>query len=353
MISSKILYRFFPDCEITDVVKYGDGHINNTYLISTNKRKFILQQVNRNVFNINNLVHNYINLIRALSEQGALGKFFPIFIPDNSGSIHYVDTAGSAWRANEFIEDYSTYEISPSTSITENAGKAMGKFQLFLTKLNSKDFKDTIPDFHNPLRRLNEFQYALKNADVDLKKVAENEINFALDNKSIAKEMSYLLKSTLLPERITHNDTKLENFLFSTTSHNTYVIDLDTVMSGSLLFDFGDMVRSITSIAKEDEKDLSKVTFRMDHFEALCRGYLGELKNIITTTEKEQLLSGALCIIYIQGLRFLTDYISGNKYYKVAYPTHNLIRCRTQFKLLEDILMYSDELTDKIYSVLQ
>lgn len=348
MIRKEILHRFFSNCEIIDIARYGNGFINDTYLVSTDKKKFILQKVNSKIFNINNLVHNYKHLIRAVSEHHALGKFFPIFLPDNSGAIHYIDADSSAWRVADFCENYSTYQISPDTSITERAGNAMGEFQLFLTKLNPKDFKDTIPDFHNPGRRMNEFEVALKNTNSELKRAAETEINFAIENQSIAAEMSDILKRNMLPKRITHNDTKLENFLFDKNTNNTYVIDLDTIMMGSLLFDFGDMVRSISSLAKEDEDDITKVTFSMKHFEALCRGYLTPLKTVITQIEKEQLLLGTLSIIYVQGIRFLADYVSGSTYYKANYPTHNLIRCRTQFKLLGEIIYKYKEVEDKI-----
>jgi Ser/Thr protein kinase RdoA (MazF antagonist) len=338
LVSKKILNRFFNNCEITDISNYGNGHINNTFLVSTNSGKFILQQVNKNVFNIDKLVWNYNYLIEAALEQKASGKLFPDFITDSSGQFHFIDTDGTAWRLNRFVEGSSSYSIPPDTSITEKAGRAMGKFQLFLTKLNADIFKDTIPDFHSPLRRLGEFEKALKITDETLQKAAIPEIEIAVNNRNIALKMSDLLNNNNLPIRITHNDTKLDNILFDHKKNSVYVIDLDTVMKGSILFDFGDMVRSITSVAKEDEKDLKKVTFKLDHFEALSKGYFNEIKSIITPIEKDNILTGALSIIYLQGLRFLTDYLLSNIYYKTDYPTHNLIRSRTQFKLLEEIL---------------
>ena len=338
-ISNKILNRFFDGYDIIDIITYGNGHINNTYLVTTNLGKFILQQVNSKVFNIDNLVHNYDYLTGSISKQGSSGRLFPEFITDKFGLYHFIDSDGTAWRLNKFIENNSSYSISPSTIITEGAGRAMGKFQLFLATLNCHKFKDTIPDFHNPLRRLNEFELVLNKVESTIKTTAKNEIKLALKNKSIATKISDLLKNNLLPDRVTHNDTKLENILFDNTSSHVYVIDLDTVMKGTVLFDFGDMVRSITSLAKEDEQDLHKVSFNMDHFEALCKGYFLELKSILTLIEKQHVMLGTLSIIYEQSLRFLTDYLSGNIYYKVDYPTHNLIRCRTQFKLLEDIIL--------------
>ncbi len=339
LINDKILNVFFKECTVIDIEKYGNGHINNTYLISTTIGKFIIQQVNSKVFNIKNLVHNYEYLIKSASKYGVSGKLFPKSVTGSLNSTHYIDIDGTAWRLNEYIENSLAYAIPPNTEITEKAGKAMGKFQLFLSKLDADKFEDTIPDFHNPLRRLGEFKKALQIADKTLSKTAESEIKIALNNKDIALKMSDLLKSNKLPVRITHNDTKLDNILFDKQINNVYVIDLDTVMKGSILFDFGDMVRTITSVSKEDEKDLTKISFRLDHFEALCIGYLNEIKSIITQTEKDNILAGTLSIIYVQGLRFLTDYLSGSNYYKTNYATHNLIRSRTQFKLLEEILL--------------
>lgn len=353
MISPKILTNFFSDTEIYDIAEYGDGHINNTYLVTTSIAKYILQQVNNKVFNINNLISNYDYLINVTSKLNLADKLFPEFIKDKNGLIHFTDSDESVWRVNEFIDNSLTYSISPNTSITERAGNVMGKFQLFLSTLKPQEFKDTIPDFHNPLKRLNEFECTLKHSDKVIKQSANSEIGFVLENKSIAEKMADVLTSNILPVRVTHNDTKLDNFLFSNISNKTYVIDLDTIMKGSLLFDFGDMVRSITTSAREDEKDLVKVAFRIDHFEALCRGFFQPLKTILSPAEEENLLLGVHSIIFIQGIRFLTDYISGNKYYKYDYPTHNLIRCRTQFKLLEEILIKNSRLEDMINSELQ
>jgi len=343
LINNKILNIFFNDCIIIDIEKYGNGHINNTYLVSTTIGKFIIQQVNNKVFNIKNLVHNYEYLTKSASKYGVSGKLFPKSVTGSFNSTHYIDNDGTAWRLNEYIENSLAYAIPPNTEITEKAGKAMGKFQLFLTKLDANKFKDTIPDFHNPLRRIEEFEKTLIIADKTFRKTAESEINVALSNKNIALKMSDLLKSNQLPVRITHNDTKLDNILFDHNNNHTYIIDLDTVMKGSILFDFGDMVRTITSVSKEDEIDLTKISFRLDHFEALSRGYLNEIKSIITQTEKDNILTGVLSIIYVQGIRFLTDYLSGNIYYKTNYSTHNLIRSRAQFKLLEEILLNRDE----------
>ena len=354
LIDSSILFSFFKNDDILGIIKYGNGHINDTYLITTNSGKYIIQKVNGDVFNIQNLIHNYTNLTKATVEHGCTEQLFPEFITNEIGAIHSIDSMGHAWRVNRFVDDCPNFGSSPNLIITEQAGKAMGRFQLFLAKLDTDLFKDTITDFHNPQRHISDFDKVIKSADSNSKRIimAKPDIQFAIENRSIADQITTLLNSNTLPVRITHNDTKLDNILFDLKNDRTYVIDLDTVMKGSILFDFGDMVRSITSLAKEDEKNLSNVTFSLPHFEALCKGYLGEIKNTISKVESDSLLSGIQCIIYIQGVRFLTDHLAGNIYYNTDYDTHNLDRSRTQFKLLDEILKKKNETAEIIRSVL-
>jgi hypothetical protein len=209
-----------------------------------------------------------------------------------------------------------------------------------LNTLDPKLFKDTIVGFHNLPSRIKAFQDALKNAENELLKSAKEEVDKSLEMEFIVEETSSAL--TGLPVRLNHNDTKLNNVLFS--GEEVLVIDLDTAMPGCVMFDFGDMVRTFTSPALEDEQDISKVKFRIEYFEALTKGYLEPLGTNLTRNEKESLFLGALYIIYEQALRFLTDYLKGNIYYKVNYEEHNLVRTRTQLKLLSDILKQREQL---------
>ena len=347
-INKHILSNYFNINEIINIIRYGNGHINDTYLVTTKTEKFILQKVNGEIFNINNLIHNYNYIESYFEKDQARDQLFPKFKKNNDNSIHSFDSLGNAWRVVYFIEDCPNHPISPDIGVSEKAGKTMGRFQLFLEELDPDLFKDTISNFHNPKHRISEFYKALQSAGNEVKQVASKDITFAIENRNIADHISCLLDSNTLPIRVTHNDTKLDNILFDVKNNQNYVIDLDTVMNGSILFDFGDMVRSITSLANEDEKDLSNVNFNIDHFKALCNGYFSEVKKIITKSEADNILAGIKCIIYIQGIRFLTDYLAGNTYYKVDYSTHNLVRCRTQFKLLKDILDNSNEVSEII-----
>ncbi len=347
-----IFYYFINDEKIISIDEYGKGHINDTYLVVTEHNKYILQSVNSEVFDTPNLVSNYAQLISYTGQKRIEGKFFPIFVPDKSGNYHLTDSLNKVWRVCAFIDDSITYSISPSIEVSKMAGTTMGRFQAMLNKMKPESFKDTIVDFHNPERRLVEFYDVLKNSNNAFKIEAEKEIEFALNNIDIANTVSQLLLSGNLPVRITHNDPKLENIIFSKDTQKGYTIDLDTVMQGAIMFDFGDMARSTTSMAVEDEKDLTLVNFNIDHFTALCEGYFNEIKGNLTSLEKENILPGILSIVYIQGIRFLTDFLQESKYYKISYADHNLVRTRTQFKLLRDILDNESKVKEIINSTI-
>ncbi len=286
-------------------------------------------------------MNNYELLVNSVSEyaQKTAKKITPQIYKTKSGKYHYVDTEDCAWRLVELISDAESYDICPEPLIAYKAAKAIGEYQLFLNTIDPLLFQDTIVGFHNLPKRFRAFQDAVQNTKKHLLESSEKEVNETLGLAFIVDEVTNVLDG--LPVRINHNDTKLNNVLFK--DDEVLVIDLDTVMSGNVMFDFGDMVRTFTSPALEDEKDISKTEFRIEYFEALTRGYLDPLKNNLSDVEKESLFQGALYIIYEQVLRFLTDYLNGNVYYKVAYAGHNLVRTRTQLKLLNLILKNQSE----------
>jgi len=339
------IFRNFIDNEnIVSIKEYGDGHINDTYLVTTDSSQYILQRVNQEVFNITNLTNNYKQLFISYKTLDESIKHFPDLCKNKDGELHILDSMGSAWRVAEFLDNINAFSISPDIVTSTLAGKAMGRFQNFLNRLDTDSFIDTIPDFHNPHKRFSSFEKSLDNSESALISAAKPEVDFALNNRYITDNMSNIISNNILPVRITHNDPKLENILFKSDKSDAYIIDLDTIMKGTLIFDFGDMVRSITSLAKEDEKDLAKVKFNFDHFRALAGGYFSELTNTISKSEKENIYNGILSVIYVQGIRFLGDFLEGNNYYKVQYPEHNLVRCRTQFKLLKEIIEMETEI---------
>ena len=239
-----------------------------------------------------------------------------------------------------FIDDSQSFQISPTPDISYRAGMTMARFQLLLNQLPENLFHPTIENFHNPHCRITDFMETIKDKGSERYTMAINEINFAVSQLSITEVVTQAIDEGLLNNRITHNDTKLDNILFQ-KDKESLVIDLDTVMPGSIIFDFGDMVRSIVSTSMEDERDLRKVGFNIEHFDALSKGYLGTLKDDLSITEKELIYPGIICIIYIQGIRFLSDFLVGDKYYKTgnkineyAYETKGIIR---YFHPIEDL----------------
>ncbi len=314
---------------------FGDGHINDTFLVETETDKYILQRVNKNVFRTEALVQNYNLFLCFLDgyQQSIGSKITPAILKNQTGNFHIIDDEGYAWRLAEFIPGTKSYRISPSPEISFKAAGAMGKFQQFLNTLPVDKFDFTIINYHNPENRLKAFMDALKSASRELLDKASSEIDFVLGHQHIVEEYNAIADK--LPLRVTHNDTKLDNMLFY--GDDVLVIDLDTVMPSTVLFDYGDMVRSFTSPAVEDEPDESKTKFRTEHFKALTKGYLSGVNGTLEAIEKNNLLLGARAIIYEQTLRFLTDYLLGNPYYKVKYPEHNLVRTKTQVTILAAI----------------
>ena len=335
-----------------DIQTFGNGHINETFLVKSKTGSFILQKVNPKVFQTDILVSNAEKFIPALEsyQHANQNKLSPLFIKNIKGAYHSRDEQGAAWRLIEFITGCKSYSITTKTLYSYRGAQSMGRFQLFLNTLKITDFGETIPHFHHPAARLNTFLEVLENTSDILKSQATAEIAFVQNHQSIADEMDQLLMQNTIPRRITHNDPKLENILF-TSDRQTLVIDLDTVMPSTILFDFGDMVRTFTPGAAEDDPHPEKARLRIDHFEALTKGYLEQLKTTLTPVEKVNLLLGAKAIIYEQILRFLTDFLNRNTYYKVDYPEHNLVRTRTQIKLLSDILEHEDELNNIIQTI--
>jgi aminoglycoside phosphotransferase (APT) family kinase protein len=233
-----------------------------------------------------------------------------------------------------FIERARTYDTVGSPQQAFQAAKAFGQFQKMLVDLPAPQLHDTIPDFHNTPKRFMAFERTLAADAADRAVLAKPEIDFAFAHQSIAG----VLLDAHLPERVTHNDTKFNNVMLDDAAgEGICVVDLDTVMPGLALYDFGDMVRTATSPADEDEPDLSKVTMQFPMFEALARGYLSSAGNFLTQSERQYLAFAGKLITFEQGIRFLTDYLAGDTYYKVHRDGHNLDRCRTQFKLVESI----------------
>lgn len=336
--------RQFQVCgEFFAATPYGSGHINDTWCAVFDQAgvpvRSILQRINTNIFRNPVALMENIRRVTAHLGQKSDGESDPgrrvlTLIPAHDGRPYCCDAEGNHWRAYIFIEKARTFEVVETTEQAFQAAKAFGQFQKRLADLPAPRLHDTIPDFHHTPKRFGALEKAMEADVANRAKLAKAEIEFALERKAIA---STLLEANL-PERVTHNDTKFNNVMLDdATGEAICVVDLDTVMPGLALYDFGDMVRTTTSPAMEDERDLAKVRMQFPMFEALVRGYLAAAAEFLTPAEKRLLAFSGKLITFEIGLRFLTDFLSGDTYFKVHREGHNLDRCRTQFRLVESI----------------
>jgi hypothetical protein len=322
---------------------YGSGHINDTYCVVFNQAgtpvRYIFQRINHNIFKrpaalMENVARVTAHLGRKIAGEAGASRRALTLIPARDGRPYYRDAAGNHWRVYYFIEKARTFDAVESAPQAFQAARAFGQFQKMLADLPAPRLHDTIPDFHHTPKRFSALEKAVEADLMNRANSCKAEIDFALRHKNIAG----LLLEAKLPERVTHNDTKFNNVMLDdATGEGICVIDLDTVMPGLALYDFGDMIRTTTSPAKEDERDLSKVTMQFPMFEALVRGYLDSAADFLTPGEKKLLAFSGKLITFEIGLRFLTDYLAGDVYFKIHRDGHNLDRCRTQFKLVESI----------------
>lgn len=323
--------------------QYGSGHINDTYCVTFDqcgvKTRFILQWINHHVFKhpaalMNNVQRVTAHLAARMAHEPDANRRVLSLIPANDGKAFYCDEEGNHWRAYVFIEGARTYDAVQSPRQAFEAARAFGHFQSLLSDLPAPRLHDTIPDFHHTPKRFAALERAIEADVMNRAALARAEIEFALKRKPIVD----VLLNASLPERITHNDTKFNNaMLDDKTGEGLCVIDLDTVMPGLAVYDFGDMVRSATNSAAEDERDVSKVEMQFPMFEALVRGYLASASEFLTRGEAELLAFSGRLITFETGIRFLSDFLCGDTYFKVHREGHNLDRCRTQFKLMESI----------------
>jgi aminoglycoside phosphotransferase (APT) family kinase protein len=270
-------------------------------------------------------------------------------VPTHDERAFQVDSDGNYWRAYLFIEKARTYDVVESGEQAFQAARAFGQFQQMLADLPAPGLQYTIPNFRHTPKRFAALEKAIQADTAGRASLAKPEIDFALARKSITG----VLLDANLPERVTHNDTKFNNVMLDdATGEGICVIDLDTVMPGLALYDFGDMVRSTTSPATEDERNLSKVTMQLPMFEALVRGYLSTAGSCLTDSEKQLLVFSGKLVTFEIGIRFLTDFLEGDVYFKVHRDGHNLDRCRTQFKLIESIERQESVMNDLVARIL-
>lgn len=335
MQPKEIALQFELEGNITSVKPYGNGHINNTYLISTDEKDYILQGINQKVFK---QPQNIIDNIKLLWETAPDSNIILKLVPTKKGRYAYAyPTENALWRIFPFAADYEAFEYVSEPWQAEKAGEAFASFIKTYKDIDINRLQDSIPNFHNGLMRFEQLEEAHSKASEERLEKASKLYQFACEHKCIFEKVQELIDKGDLPLRVTHNDTKLNNVLIGKTNRDNYcVIDLDTVMQGTLLFDFGDLVRTSASPTNENEPDETKIHINKEYFEAICKGY-SKMKDIMTPLEKEMIVDGAKYMILIIGVRFLTDYYNNDIYFKTSYKEENFIRARNQFILLKKV----------------
>lgn len=343
----EIASAFCTDGKIVKIESHGNGLINKTFMAYTPTKKYIFQKINTDLFDPEALMHN-IRVVSDHLSKSALddGKTLSI-VKTKSGADFYERDKG-AFRMYECIEDSVCYDKVNSNDDFYKCGYAFGKFASNLDGFDAKQLFEIIPNFHNTVDRMRKFKAARASDALERAKDVEKEIKFFLDRESYCSKITSLLDSGEMPTRVTHNDTKLNNILFSEkTGKPLAIIDLDTVMPGSVCYDFGDSIRFGCNTAAEDEPDTDKVGFSTELFEAYVKGYLKGFDKI-TPVERKNLLWGAILMTYECGMRFLTDYLEGDTYFHTQRKGQNLDRARTQIRMVE--LMEKD--FDKLQNII-
>lgn len=346
-----ITRQFRTPGEPIEIAPVPVGHINDTFLVTTAANRYILQRINQLVFK--NPIQVMANIVRitehirtkmAAADPPSIARQLQV-IPAQDGGGYHRDAVGNIWRMYNFIGDAVTYDALQSATLAREAARMFGWFQRMLIDLPGPPLHETIPGFHNTPRRLERFQEVLKADVANRAKNAKMEIDFVFEHAAICHVLSDLVKRGEIPMRIAHNDAKINNVMLDTkTGKGVCIIDLDTVMPGLSVYDFGDLVRTATCAAAEDERDLSKVAVDTQLFEALAQGFVAETGPFLTPAERRHLVFGGKLITFEQLIRFLTDYLAGDIYYKVHREGHNLDRTRTQMKLVQSILEQEEDM---------
>lgn len=349
-LASEVLEAYGFAKENTKVIQIGTGLINRTYLISsfTGGKQYILQNINTSVFKSPEAIAGNLR---------SIADYLSITYPDYLFIKPVATTKGEEmayihqeyWRMLPFVPNTISLDVLADPRQAYEAAKQFGKLSRLLNNFDATSLQPTIPGFHNLGLRYEQFNESLIHADETLKAAAELQIEQAISHQYILDYYISYSHRKDFPDRVMHHDTKISNVLLDNqTNEGICVIDLDTIMPGKFISDLGDMMRTYLCAYSENETDLNKIKVRLPYFEAMIRGYLSEMKSILTETEKELILFSGKYIIYMQALRFLTDFLNGNKYYPTDYATQNLDRAKNQFKLLYEIAVNEKELQDII-----
>lgn len=347
----RVAARFELDAPATHAAPHGSGHINDTFAVTCrtahgHARRYLLQRINGRIFrDVPALMENIARVTRHARSRlpAASAERVLTLVPDRNGAAFTRDESGAAWRCYDFIEGARTYDLLERPEQAREAAAAFGRFQGLLADLPAPRLHETIPAFHHTRRRFETFLDIVRRDPAGRVAAAREEIAFATARETMVDRLLDRHARGELPERITHNDTKLNNVMLDDiTGRAVCVIDLDTVMPGLALYDFGDLVRSATNAASEDGTDLAQVVARPEIFTALAEGYLATARSFLVPAEIAELAFSGRLITFEIGLRFLTDFLEGDVYFKTKRPGHNLDRARNQFALVRSLEAQQD-----------
>jgi len=354
-----IVSNFEIEEHVTAVENFGSGHINNTYIVKSapdNQPCYLLQRINHMIFkDVPALMDNILLVTDHLREKlrtvpGADPEAGVLTVIKTERHLpYYRDDQGNYWRMYVYLKNTKVLDFVAKAEQAQECGKAVGKFESMLADFAAWRLHETIPNFHNVALRLNQYHRALAQNQAGRKHLIAKEMGFVSERVERMCAMLRLIEKENLPLRVTHNDTKCNNILFNEKDRAQCVVDLDTVMPGYVAYDFGDAIRTLINTAAEDEVDLSKIGLNMPIFKAFTKGYLAEAVEWLTEGEIRSLCLSVPLFPYMQGVRFLTDYLQGDTYYKTHFNGHNLQRARAQFQLLRKIEKAYENIEDIIW----
>ena len=359
-----VLPKFAFEGKYKDVYEHTSGNVNNTYRLTYELDGkpiyYTLQHINSYVFKDPAAVMNNIEAVTEHIRDSLVAngvdphRHVLELVPTRDGKYLYEDPRGGFWRSYMFITDATAYDMPQKPVHVFETGRAFGEFQKLLSNFPAEQLNETIPDFHNTTRRFYTFVASVAEDKAGRCKSVDDEIEFFFEHRRMMNSIVSKLESGELQPRVTHNDTKINNVMIDNeTDKAICVIDLDTVMPGSSLYDYGDAIRFCANTAAEDEPDTSKISLDMEKFRLFTEGFLSEVKGFLPDDEIRILPMGALVITCELAMRFLTDYIDGDLYFKVNYPDHNLVRARAQIALLKDMETKYDEMCRIVETFLQ
>ncbi|MFD1769829.1 phosphotransferase enzyme family protein [Sphingobacterium suaedae] len=347
--------HFDIEGDIERVDRFGSGHINDTFCVKTNSsngKSYLLQRINNQIFeNVAGLMENTRIVLDHLKEKLAhLGKEVVekktlTLIPTRDGALFHHDEEDGYWRMFLLLEGTKSYDIVETPAQAHSGGRAFGDFQKQLSDLDARRLVEILPNFHNIDFRMENLRKAIDNDAVGRVHDVQDILDYIFEREERMRAILLMGGRGDLPLRITHNDTKFNNVLLDQEDRVQCVIDLDTVMPGYVAYDFGDAIRTIINSAAEDEADTTKIVLNIPLFKAYTEGYMSEAKDFLSETEIESLLHGVFLLPFMQAVRFLTDYLNGDTYYKIHYPTHNLVRTNAQLKLVQEMELHQDQLS--------